>query len=1073
MVSRTLVSRRHLLTAVLVVCAVSSALGFSAAAARAGLIRPLIGSFGSGTLTGVAVNQETGNVYVANGSAGTVNVFGPSGGSPVGEVPAEIGGLGNAGGEPEGLAVDNSCYYQHLVGSACEAFDPSNGDVYLANAAASTVQKLALNVLSHEYEIVHEFPFQEVNGVAVDQQGNMYVADYFDEAIHEFNTNSEEVGAIAQHTVAHPAYVAVGAPGVLYLGSYEGGVAKIEVGSHDEVIAEAVFDADGRAVAVDQQGDVLVDDKASVSESDASGQPLGRFGDSGLGALTESFGIAVSDASGRVYVSDRGNAGSVSIYGPGAPSPPVLGPESASDIAITGATLRATINPMEAATTYKFEYGLDSSYGASVPVPSAHLPAATTDQPVSQVLSGLRPGTTYHFRVVATSANGTITGPDRQLKTYAGEAGGADACLNADLRGLQSSSYLPDCRAYEMVSPVEKGSANIAAAPLGMTQSSLNGDAIKYTSVFAFGNATGIEQRGAEYLSRREASGWTSEPINPPQESRGSNGIGIGISVQYEALSADLSKGVFYAGSPVLPGHPNVEQDTNLYLRTDVFAAPPGTYELLTDSTTPLAATPQNIAGVALAGASADYSHIIFESNNDLTPETNGLDQTLPKLYEWVNGAVTLAGVLPDGLPAPASIAGKGAGGGLTQYVGGQTEYLGDHNWELNAISADGSRVIFEGPPFLGHNVSFGNGDTAGNLYMRTDEARTIQLNASERTLPTPNKAQSSTPPVVFEGATADDSKVFFTSTALMTDDAGGESISAAENDRNLYMYDLNAPVGKRLTLISVDHEPSDDLENSCGCGEDRANGVLADGISEDGSYVYFLGDNKLVAGQTREFAGRELFVWHDGTVRALAEYAGGFASVEHQWGAEQPQDQREFRVTPDGKHALFVSALPSTGRRAGNVNLTPRTAGTPCASLSSELPLCQELFLYDYETGRITCASCNPTGEAPNGRAAFEDRQDTFTTGQGDTEYLTRPMTPDGRYVFFDSPDPLVPQDTNGKRDVYEYDVQTGRVSLISGGVSVYDSTFVDASADGSNVFFTTRQQLVRADDDGKLRSV
>jgi hypothetical protein len=73
--------------------------------------------------------------------------------------------------------------------------------------------------------------------------------------------------------------------------------------------------------------------------------------------------------------------------------------------------------------------------------------------------------------------------------------------------------------------------------------------------------------------------------------------------------------------------------------------------------------------------------------------------------------------------------------------------------------------------------------------------------------------------------------------------------------------------------------------------------------------------------------------------------------------------------------------------------------------------------------------------------------------------------MLNDGR-VFFTSAAPLVPQDTNGQADVYEW--EEGEPHLISRGSSAANpSVFNDASADGSDVFFTTSQSLVPLDQD------
>jgi hypothetical protein len=69
---------------------------------------------------------------------------------------------------------------------------------------------------------------------------------------------------------------------------------------------------------------------------------------------------------------------------------------------------------------------------------------------------------------------------------------------------------------------------------------------------------------------------------------------------------------------------------------------------------------------------------------------------------------------------------------------------------------------------------------------------------------------------------------------------------------------------------------------------------------------------------------------------------------------------------------------------------------------------------------------------------------------------------------VFFNSPERLVPDDTNGKLDVYMW--SGDHVSLISTGRSEDDSTFGDASADGRDVFFRTTERLVGRDGDRNI---
>jgi Tol biopolymer transport system component len=726
---------------------------------------------------------------------------------------------------------------------------------------------------------------------------------------------------------------------------------------------------------------------------------------------------------------------------------PVVEGESVVDVGITGATLTANIHPMSFTTNFHFEYGTSTSYGTSVPIPDAHIGGGTVNQVVSRILSGLQPATTYHFRVIATSMDGTTTGPDSTFRTYAPEDQAAETCANVDIRGVQFSSFLPDCRAYELVSPAGKQGANIASIT-GSTQSSIDGDAVKYDSEAAFGDARGIEQQGAEYVSQRSEAGWSTNSINPEQESIG---LSIYVSSEYQDLSDDLSKGVFFALSPVTSGSPDVEHVANLYARTDILTGGLGSYELLSDCPacegTPLPPRPVGLQApmIAVAGASADFTHIVFESVSNLTPGTKGISTDIPKLYEWHGGSLRLVGILPDGEPASGSSAGQGAGGGMGTAA----------DWTESTISTDGSRIVFTSEANWSERS---NGkDLSGNLYMRDNGTETVQLNASERTAPDPQGQQ----PATFWAATADDSKVYFTSKQLLTDDATGES-QAAEN---IYQYDVNASEGKHLTLIAVDDE--------AGSGGVGSEGDAVVGVSGDGSYVYFIGKDPSVGGQrVGSYSSHGLFVWHDGTVRYVASHEDlAYPFNGTYWGEDGRASDKNFRVTSDGTIAVFTSRDPGTAAQVGYNNVHGR--GGICHIGKIEGETCDEVYVYSYISDKIRCASCDSTGAMPVSDAGFSailsfDAAYAYG-GNGDQtqQYLSNAVSGDGKYVFFDTGDALVSGDINSHRDVYEYDTVTGEVRLISGGTCDCESSFADASPDGSNVFFTTPQQLVKRDGD------
>jgi hypothetical protein len=156
-------------------------------------------------------------------------------------------------------------------------------------------------------------------------------------------------------------------------------------------------------------------------------------------------------------------------------------------------------------------------------------------------------------------------------------------------------------------------------------------------------------------------------------------------------------------------------------------------------------------------------------------------------------------------------------------------------------------------------------------------------------------------------------------------------------------------------------------------------------------------------------------------------------------------------RVTPDGKHLLFSS-------RSG-AGLTGYDHG------SCEGEACSELYLYSADGKKVKCVSCNPTGARAVAEASFT--MSTRQGGVGDVPHVNHPMSEDGRYVFFTTAERLVPEDHNGVEDVYEYDSQTEEVHLISSGMDSQPSYFMETSADGHDVFFTTFGRLVGWDVD------
>jgi hypothetical protein len=136
----------------------------------------------------------------------------------------------------------------------------------------------------------------------------------------------------------------------------------------------------------------------------------------------------------------------------------------------------------------------------------------------------------------------------------------------------------------------------------------------------------------------------------------------------------------------------------------------------------------------------------------------------------------------------------------------------------------------------------------------------------------------------------------------------------------------------------------------------------------------------------------------------------------------------------------------------------------------------CIEAFLYDSNTGKLTCASCNPTREAPLGNTYLRRII-------GAPQQLPQPryLTDEGR-LYFDTGDSLSARDTNeGVEDVYEFAPQgagvegtcereAGCIRLISAGTESVDSNLIAVDETGKNVFFDTRDELTLKDKDELL---
>ncbi|MGA9284942.1 MAG: hypothetical protein WBV85_05815 [Solirubrobacteraceae bacterium] len=742
---------------------------------------------------------------------------------------------------------------------------------------------------------------------------------------------------------------------------------------------------------------------------------------------------------------------------------PTIASEYTSQVIATSATLDAEVNPGGGDTTYHFDYGTTNTYGQSTPE-STSIGADNGNHTASAPVQGLQPGTTYHYRVVATNSQspaGGRLGSDRMITTptVSGQLHGSsqsENCANEKLRAEQPYGLgLPDCRAYEMVSPIEKNDSDAISGPCVTTKwgsrGSVSGEAIAYNAQAFFADPAGT-RFCSTYLSRRGPDGWSTENITPPHIAL-EEGLGSLNASPFKDMyfTPSLSEGIVTEQTVPLTGDTPTglgEYFESVYLAD--FAN--GSYRLLQSLKTSVIPEDNDIPQTEPAAASTDLSHVLLQ------PESRFAS---PYPTEWVDGRTIPVNVGNNGESLSALI-GSGPVAGLAE------KYELSDTW--HAMSSDGKRVFMT-------SIS-GFHDPAGRelLYVRENpeqpqspmdgqghcavavDACTVLISASRRTVPDPNGPY----PVRFWGASANGSKVFFSSRLELTNDA---YTGPTDNRPNLYEYNLENEQLKDLTVDKTD-----------------VNGAAVRGvveISEDGSYVYFVAKGDLAEGATAGQAN--LYVSHDGgapkfiaaladtklheeieasgnekQIRESIEETTGVGADVSDWFAGGPQENTAA-VTMNGAKLAFLSERSLTdydNERAEN-----STAIAGCGEENK----CSEVYVYDAVKGSLTCVSCNPTGARPLGPSNFS----TVVNGPS-VQVRPRNFSEDGSRLFFQSYDALVPRDSNGHQDVYEYD--DGLVYPVSNVAGDFNSQFLDAGANGDDVFIATADRLLAQDRDLRI---
>jgi hypothetical protein len=955
------------------------------------------------------------------------------------------------GGEIDKTTSANICSAADIEGGdTCGSGVPGTGNGQFAETSITIGDRLAVdgsgNVVVGDVERIQKFdtngqylsqvavPGEQIRTLDADSAGNFYVT-YAVDPIHSKNNVVKLSGAGA---VLPPVFEAVNPRATAITTS--GNLWVVE--DHDSFGFTEPFVAE-----FDAAGNRLLPTTTELEEAQAAakeGKTYAFFAEAPSSGLLPD--LAASSACGipgegdlyvaRIQSFFTPQERDVRAYGPSpdpAICPPfVTGPEITDQFAASiepeGATLRARINPhFESDITYYVEYGTGKCSEGGCPLQAPLSPAllggGSVAVPVptkAVVITRLTPTTTYHFRFVAqSSGGGPVKGvgdeeAEGTFTTSTQEGIGGQPCPNEALR-TGAGSFLPDCRAYEMVSPVDKSNGDIITLFNSLNefarldQAAAGGTAIAYSSYRAFADPKSAPYT-SQYIASRGPAGWSTSPISPP---RGFSISGGGsFASEYRAFTEDLCSGwLLHDTDPVLaPGA--VEGFANLYRRDETrpdCPAPAGEFEALTTVSPPAhAADPENY-GPILQGFSSDGKVAAFRVNDKLT--NNGSAGTNFQCYESKAGKLRLVSVLPGGTANSSNCS-----------IGTANEGVQQASLE-RAVSTDRSRIFW---------TASAGPSGSGKIYLRIGSKNpTVPVSAGGEALSGKSSASQ------FLTAAADGSRAIY-------------EVGNPETGADLYEYDVATAATHAIA------------------GEVR--GIL--GASADAMRIYLVSEEGL-DGAT---AGKpNLYLYEGGSF----SFIGPFAPVDavsrpHQAGSPVALEPRfhTSRVSLDGLHAAFMSSGSPTGYdNRDTVN------GEPDA----------EVYRYSATDGTLLCVSCRSGGVRPTGRQIeiLAGQPTTWGAAQIPTTqsqlYSPRVLSADGSRLFFESFEPLVGRDTNGKQDVYEWEEAGhgscseesgffrssagGCIFLISSGDDPFDAELIDAGADGSDVFFTTGSNLVAQD--------
>lgn len=683
---------------------------------------------------------------------------------------------------------------------------------------------------------------------------------------------------------------------------------------------------------------------------------------------------------GRYLFVPSGRSGTGHSYAFSANPPecaPVATAATSAGITESEVELSATVNPCNVATSYVFEYTPESAFeeegfaGAQTGG-QGDLAAGGTPVEVQAPVAGLEAGRSYRFRLVATNAIGSASA-EGSFATYPANPISA-SCANSSLRtGL--SALLPDCRAFELVTPgVTNAREPIGVGHLGTYFSTLQAspDGEKVSFDIEGGTIPGVGGKGGTgsyasdpYLATRTAAGWTTTYQGPS---------GLEAAALLPGSSSPDQEYSFWSTA-------GPEGTAAIGGSTNYVELPAGTSELV--GTGSLGIDPS-----AEGDLIGDGGRVIFSTSSFLGRQAVQLEPEAP----------------PTGTPAVYS-----RSGGVTRVV---SLLPGD------VTPAADEAAVYVGASRDGRGVAFTLEKEArkGPLYLRYEDQETYEIGSG----------------LTFAGIAEGGGRIFYLQ--------GG----------NLFAFDV-------ATESTIPFSSSGD--------------VTVVNLAADGDTAYIVSHSVLTkvgnaAGQKPKSGKENLYRSEEGQISFVGTVTKRDVEGENPgngsvgglglWTADVGRGALgadPSRTTPDGRFLLFES-------RAALGSYDPE--GHP------------EVYRYDAASEEVSCLSCMPTGAAATGEASLESISQGMTEAEPFSFYaLVENLTTDGDRAFFQSTEALVPSDTDGLQDVYEWEAggvgscsrSNGCLYLVSSGHSAHPNYLFGVGANGNDVFFRSPDRLLASD--------